>query len=69
LPFGELGSGFFPEEHPGTFPEFTRFSFTGFPVMLPFDSPSLYQLSYRGSNCEEATANTIAPLAIFPVLH
>jgi len=24
--------------------------------MLPFDSPSLYQLSYRGSNCEEATA-------------
>ena len=33
-----------------TFPEFTRFSFTGFPVMLPFDSPSLYQLSYRGSN-------------------
>jgi len=33
-----------------TFPEFTRFSFTSFPVMLPFDSPSLYQLSYRGSN-------------------
>ena len=33
-----------------TFPEFTRFSFTGFPVMLPSDSPSLYQLSYRGSN-------------------
>ena len=33
-----------------TFPEFTRFSFTGYPVTLPFDSPSLYQLSYRGSN-------------------
>ena len=33
-----------------TFPEFTRFSFTGFPVTLPFDSPSLYRLSYRGSN-------------------
>ena len=43
--FGRLGSGFSPS---GAFPEFTRFSSASFLAVLPFDSPSLYRLSYRG---------------------